>query len=171
MCCFRQNLNTQYLGRAASLTNSGNNNATIHDSIASWGVGPRMGFGSNWLIGQEIRLIGNAAADILYTRFSLQQDDQVANIDDDFTNPILTNAAVSQTIDYLRAHADFELGFGWGTYFDNSNWHIDLSATYGFQVFWDQNMFRNFESRLVKSFAPNGNLYVHGMTLNLDFDF
>ncbi len=88
-------------------------------------------------------------------------------------SPIDSNAAISQTIDFLRAHADFELGLGWGTYFDNNNWHIDFSATYGFQIFWDQNMFRNFESSVApaKSFAPNGNLYVHGVTLNADFDF
>jgi hypothetical protein len=89
------------------------------------------------------------------------------------TNPITTNASVSQEIDYLRTHLDLEMGFGWGTYFDDNNWHVDLSAVYGFQVFWDQNMFREFSNSTMqaKSFAPNGNLYVHGLTLSARFDF
>ena len=167
----RQHLNTDYVGAIPEAA-LGDSTANFHDSSTSWGIGPRTGFESNWLLGCGTRFIGNVSGDILYSRYSLQQDDLVTDLRPLLDAPILSNAAISQTIDYLRAHAAFELGFGWGTYFDNCNWHIDLSATYGFQAFWDQNMFRNFENpAAMKSFTPNGNLYVHGVTVNADFDF
>ena len=170
----RQHLNTAMNGNATSSEAEGRENASLHDSSVSWGVGPRLGFEGNWQIGQGIRLIGNGSSDILYTRYSLhsnQQFSQHSTLPGE--PPIRTNASLSQMIDYLRAHAELELGFGWGSYFDNNKWHIDLAATYGFQLFWDQNMFRNFENFFMetKSFSPNGNLYIHGMTVSANLDF
>jgi hypothetical protein len=173
----RQTLDTEYVGstsysNSAPTSSNGWLKAIVNNQSAAWGIGPRTGFESNWLLGYGTRFIGNASGDILYTRYSLHQDQQAAYFSaQDVADPITSNAAVSQTIDYLRAHTDFELGIGWGTYFDNNNWHIDLSATYGFQIFWDQNMFRNFEDSYAQSFAPNGNLYIHGLTMTANFDF
>jgi hypothetical protein len=173
----RQTVDTSYTGSttyARSIGDLGYNQSMNHNSSASWGVGPRAGFESNWLLGYGVRLIGNGSADILYTRYETQKNDQIATLANTSGNPISQNISLSQTIDYLRAHTDLEMGFGWGSYFDNHNWHIDLSAAYGFQIFWDQSMFRelvNSKSVPGKSFAPNGNLYVHGLTLNAKLDF
>jgi hypothetical protein len=176
----RQELNTEMVGSTLYLSGNaeGYDNAFLDDTSISWGVGPRAGFESNWLLGYGIRLIGNGSADLLYTRYSLRSDQQLANQASPSHYsaggaPIATNASISQEIDYLRAHTEFEFGFGWGTYFDHHKWHADFAATYGFQVFWDQNMFRNFESVAMqaKSFAPNGNLYVHGMTVSANLNF
>jgi hypothetical protein len=73
----------------------------------------------------------------------------------------------------LRTHLDFELGFGWGSYFDNNNWHIDLSASYGWQVFFAQDMFRHFESTsyIGGNTNPHGDLFVQGLTATLRVDF
>jgi hypothetical protein len=171
----RQNLTTTSNGSTNYLTATGYHNYQESDYFASWGIGPRAGFESNWLVGHGLRFIGNGSADILYTRYHTHSTQQVYNnnVVAGGTNPITTNASVSQEIDYLRTHLDLEMGFGWGTYFDDNNWHVDLSAVYGFQVFWDQNMFREFSNSTMqaKSFAPNGNLYVHGLTLSARFDF
>ena len=41
----------------------------------------------------------------------------------------------------------------------NNKYHIDLRADYGFQVFFDQNMFRSAPAFAVgKGIVPNGNL-------------
>ncbi len=170
----RQSINTTYNGSTNYTNANGYYNSHDNAYSSSWGVGPRAGFESNWLLGYGTRFLGNASADILYTRFVVHQDNKVVlHSSSGSATPVKTNAAVSQTIDLLRAHADLEMGFGWGSYFDNNNWHVDLSAMYGFQIFWDQNMFRNFVSfnQQAKSFAPNGNLYVHGLTMNARLDF
>ena len=121
------------------------------------------------MLGKCFRLIGNASADVLYTDYNLRaRQQQVANS--------LTTAnwvVTEKDVAYLRAHTDLEMGFGWGSYFNNNGWHFDLSATYGFQVFWDQNMQRYFVDDVVAaaSILPNGNLYVHGLTITARFDF
>jgi hypothetical protein len=149
----------------------------IHSAkTRSWGVGPRAGFDSNWMLGYGFRLIGDVSADVLYTRYHINNK-SVLHTSYITVNPVSTigtaTGRVSQEhIDMLRPHTDFEMGFGWGSYFDNSNWHVDLLATYGYQVFWDQNMFRMFTDTVsAHSFLPNGNLYVHGLTFTARVDF
>jgi hypothetical protein len=173
----RQNLTTTYNGSsnyAVSPGNGGYRHLKVSNYSASWGVGPRAGFESNWLLGYGCRLIGNGSADILYTRY----DTHFTEIMYQFAgtlpaNPILNNFSVSQVIDLLRTHLDFEMGFGWGSYSFCNGYHIDLSATYGFQVFWNQNMMRNYYNVVQPALShnPNGNLYVHGLTANAQFDF
>jgi len=172
----RQGLKTSYTGNASYLDNdsAGYYETKITNFYSSWGLGPRTGFESNWMMGRGFRLIGNGSGDILYTRYSLHSGQQTHLIvpPGGGLNPIETNISVTQEIDYLRTHLDLGLGFGWGTYFYHNDYHFDLAATYGFQVFWNQNMFRNFENSLTAaSFAPNGDLFVHGVTLNARFDF
>ncbi len=174
----RQNLTTSYNGSTsytdANSSDNGYFNATATNFYASWGVGPRFGFESNWMIGQGLRFIGNGSADVLYTRYSLHVEQQATDNSTDYVNnPIGANYSVSQEIDYLRTHLDLEMGLGWGMYFYHNDYHFDLSATYGYQVFWNQNMFRNFVNfgSPGTSIAPNGDLFVHGLTMTARFDF
>ena len=186
----RQVLKTEYTNQAVTVPEAINppiatiNGFTVNPAyyntqsgrIRSWGVGPRVGFESNWMLGYGFRLIGDASADVLYTRYDLRNKGLIHTR---FLTSLTSTAVgtgigrlVQNHIDMLRPHVDLEMGFGWGSYFDNSNWHVDFLATYGYQVFWDQNMFRNFtQSETARSFLPNGNLYVHGMTFTARFDF
>ena len=167
----RQYLSAQYDGRQPQFANNNTFSATYKSY--SWGIGPRAGLYSNWILGQGFRLYGNGAADILYTRYTNLSTDSV----------VVTNATEGdhvhtrqKDIDYLRTHMELELGIGWGSYFDNNNWHVDMSAGYIYQVFFNQNMFRHFTQETVSvrsayGFVPNGDLFVHGLTASLRFDF
>lgn len=136
----------------------------------SWGVGPRAGLYSSWLLGEGIRVFGNAMGDLLFTQYS-----HLRSTFNRATSGIATQQHTYHQSDLntLRTHLELEMGFGWGCYFDNNNWHVDLAAGYGFQVFFDQNMFRKFFDDVVAftSISPNGNLYVHGLTITGRFDF
>lgn len=139
----------------------------------SWGVGPRAGIGTNWMIGEGFRVFGNAGADILFTQYTKLRSNQ-SSLDAQGQIISGTTYIVKQNdLNTLRTHMDLEIGFGWGTYFDNNNWHVDLSAGYGFQVFFNQNVFRSFSSGTgtAVSESPNGNLYMHGLTATTRFDF
>ena len=139
------------------------------NSSDSWGLGPRAGIQTNWLLGCGFRFFGNAAADILYTRY------KVTRKEDDSTDP--TTLAVDLTnndrLRVLRTHAEMELGFAWGTYFDCNNWHFDLAAGYDFHYFWDQNTFRRFydDTAVGKSAIDGGDLFLHGLTIKVRLDF
>lgn len=141
----------------------------------SWSIGTRVGVDTNWMLGMGIRLFGNANADVLYTKYKIQNK----------TNFFVTSGAggfptgeslfhvSKERVSALRGHTDLEMGLGWGSYFDNNNWHIDLSAAYGFQIFFDQNMLTKYLNGFMtgKLEQPNGNLYAQGLTATARFDF
>jgi hypothetical protein len=132
----------------------------------SWGIGAEAGMLANWLVGAGFRFIGSMETDILYTRYKLRIKEE------SYINPLLLFTSLKETVFYLRPHLDLQLGLGWGSYFSNHNYHCDFSATYGFQVFWDQNMFRTFGGPFMgNTRAPNGNLYIQGLTVDARFDF
>jgi hypothetical protein len=135
-----------------------------NNKIHSWGVGPRFCLDTNWMIGDGFRLFGNSAFDVLFTRYfkSFHGNNNLAG------TPSLILYKRGSDLNKLRGHLDLELGAAWGTYFDCHNWHIDLSASYGFQIFWQQNLFTSSVTPRGSNF---GNLYVHGLTVTARLDF
>jgi hypothetical protein len=132
----------------------------ITQTIHSWGIGPRIGLASHWKLGKGFRIYGNGEGDILFTKYNLN------------SNQISATAGASgytiwQHSSYLRTHLDLKLGVGWGIYLADHKCHLDFSADYGFQVFFNQNMFRRTISAqsLGVSTLPNGNLYLSGLTI------
>jgi len=141
----------------------------VYSRVHSWGVGPRTGIESNWLLGEGIRIYGNGYADLLYTKYKLQNK-TVYTLN---STGVVQSVISKDRVGAIRTHLDLELGLGWGSYFDNNNWHIDLSAGYGFQVFFDQNMFRSFSDDIVVASGnvANGDMTVQGLTVKARLDF
>ena len=140
----------------------------------SWGVGPRAGLSAHWKFGHGISFYAEGEADILFTQYTNLRWKQFSTTLTGAPATIRNRFFLHQKdANYLRTHLEMALGFAWGTFFADNTWHVDLSADYGFQVFFDQNMFRLFvdDQALAKSLSPNGNLYIHGLTAALRFDF
>jgi hypothetical protein len=134
----------------------------------SWGVGTRFALDMNWMIGSGFRFFANSVLDVLFTRYHVNANS--SNLVG--TAIVLETDMYEKNINTLRPHVDLEWGLGWGTYLCNHNWHVDFSASYGFQVFWNQNMFRSSgSSPNLRYIMPNGDLYVHGLTATAKLDF
>lgn len=164
----RQNVNVQYQNTGA-LGIGVTDLTTIHGKTRSWAVGPEVGLDTNWNLGAGFRFYGNAEGDILFTKYT-----KASYSEAHVTVPVTAPFSTAQDRIYsLRTHLDVELGFGWGTYLDCNNWYLDFAAGYGFQVFFDQNMFRHYTDGTMRfnSNMPNGNLYVHGLTATFKLDF
>ncbi len=163
-----QTMNVQYTNPNLALAST-----TYEDNVyahsRSWGVGLRGSLALNWLMGQEWRLFSFSEADLLYTRYNISDKTVYTNTAPGPSAQITTHDKVNS----VRTHLDFEMGFGWGRYFNCNKQHVDLSASYGFQVFFDQNMFRHYndDTLLAYNNNPNGNLYIQGLTTTLRFDF
>ena len=130
---------------------------------ASWGLGPRFGFDMNWLVGAGFRLIGSASGSLLYTHYSTLKYKQLSG-----------SSPYSISFDhqnYLRGDADGKLGFGWGSYMGNNKYHLDFTATYDFQIFWNQNMITWMMNNISNVDSSAGNLYLNGLTISGRFDF
>lgn len=160
----RQNLNVSYESPLVQTSAS----LFVDKKSHSWAVGPRMGIATNWIFCDDFRIFGNGAADILFTRYT-----SLKSVDTHVGRS--TTEFVIRQHDYnaIRTHLELELGLGWGMYLDCYNWHLDFSAGYNFQVFFDQNMFRHIcdDVLIVNSISPNGNLYMQGLTLTARVDF
>jgi hypothetical protein len=124
------------------------------------------------MLGQGVRLYGRGVGDLLFTRYTTLGTSQTAT---DAAGEVIGGGITRLTqtnVDYLRPHLDLEIGFGWGTYFYGNRRHVDLSAGYDFQVFFNQNMFRGFsDDSSFSSSLPHGDLFLQGLTLSARFDF
>lgn len=151
----------------AITTNTGDNQ-NIELNTNSWGVGPKLGIDSNWVVGCGFRIFGNAEADILYTRYT-----KLNQTETHLLTAVKPYTLTQSSLGYLRTHLDIEMGLGWGTYLDCNNFYLDFTAGYGFQVFFDQNMFRFAPNgtAIGKAVNPMGNLYIQGLTLSARLDF
>ena len=143
----------------------------MRQNFASWGAGAMAGLNTTWIFDEDFRMIGNGSFDLLYTRV------QTSNTKLTHTTLLgFTTAAYGypdERPDFLMPHVNLEFGFGWGSYIDCYNWHIDLAATYCFQTFWSANLCRAWTdiTAAQNSINPNGNLYVHGLTASAKLDF
>jgi len=165
----RQELNVNYLNEASGLPA---HNTHISQSAHSWGIGPRVGFCSSWMLGKGFRLYGDGSGDLLFTRYTtLNFNQKISNE----VNAIIDGGIIDikeRNIGYLRTHLDLELGFGWGAYFYANRYHFDIAAGYDFQVFFNQNVFRRFtDDSSYSSILPNGDLFIQGLTISAQFDF
>jgi hypothetical protein len=170
----RQKVDVKYDNSLGNLTPTIGivDHAEIKQSSSSWAVGAKTGLDTNWIIGSGFRLYGCGEADLLFTKYTKARFKETHT--GHSGEQLLDYVKVSQKKIYaVRPHLDLELGFGWGTYLDCNNWYMDFSAGYGFQVFFDQNMFRHFSDDIIVfgSNSPNGNLYVQGLTATFKLDF
>lgn len=138
-----------------------------HQKSSSWGIGPEIGLSSKWDVGKGLYLQALGELDVIFTQYDLRKTERadvtVAN----------RYRIVDNNVNYLRTHTELNLGLGWGIYLYSKRYHLDFLAEYGFQVFFDQNMFIDTASTQMagKNLYPNGNLYLHGLTITGRFDF
>lgn len=139
----------------------------------AWSLGPRIGVDGNWLFGCGFRMIGNASASLLYTRYTaLSYSSNIPNGSDEpeaLVNPVKWN--YGKNYGTVRPNVEIDAGLGWGMYIGDC-YHFDLAATYDFHTFFAQNMASVIENEAVHYMdtAP-GNLYIHGLTVKARFDF
>lgn len=168
----RQKLFTTYTNSSVSANSAFTGIATVQDYVHSWSVGPRAGLYSNWLLGSRFRLYGNVAGDACFTQYSMQFKDEFLPTSGTNAGQNTRLKSYENNLGVLRTHLEMEMGIGWGSYFDNDNWYFDLSAGYTWQVFFDQNMFRNYGTAgFARGTFPSGNLYINGLTVNVRLDF
>lgn len=139
----------------------------------SWGIGPRTGVTLDWMLGCGFNMFGKAAVDMLFTQYTkLNFKQNTTNASGQIVGG--NNYRIDQKdLNFVKAHSELEFGFSWGTYSFCNKWYIDLSASYTFQVFFDQNMFRKFwdDQSIGATLAPTGNLYIQGMNIAARLDF
>jgi len=166
----RQSLRLSYVAIPADTVSNPvpRNPVVSHNNSHCWGIGPRIGLNTNWLMGAGFRFIGSGEANLLYTSYRTvaQRVDAADSADSNALSVKISKLNV------LRPNAGLNLGLGWGMYADQNRWHFDLSATYDYYVFFSQNMMRYLAdlNASVTGASPS-NLYLQGVTATARFDF
>ncbi len=135
-----------------------------------WGIGPRVGFDGACLLVRGFRILGNLAASLVYTSYTKLDHRE------DSASPSFNSGGLSvspgHTDSFLRPIAELGLGFGWGSYFQNQTYHLDVAATYDFTLLWDQNEMRKLLDYVLTAANPAAtDLYFQGLTISSRFDF
>ncbi len=143
--------------------------ATSTNRSKSWGLGPHLGLKSEWHLSWGFRFVGDVAASLLFTRYLKVTHEQTPTSSAggaDFVSSFFRH------YDCVRGDALLNAGIGWGKFLDCRNYHLDLLATYDFQIFWNQNMMRQLVDASADGTGSSpGHLYLQGLTLRTQLDF
>jgi hypothetical protein len=143
-----------------------------HHKQDTWIVGPKAGINSRWLVGAGFRFFGDISAALLYQRFkNSMKEHEVAD-------PSSTYMTSNETKGLITPYLNLGLGLGWGSYFGDNKWHVDIALGYEFQIYWEQNQMRSLNNDLNSAGTLRGfgdgnaaNLLLQGLTLTLRVDF
>jgi hypothetical protein len=154
----RQNFNIDFLNAAGVVTSYCNNHS------GNWSVGPTTGVGGHWLLGSGFRFEGNAGASILYTQFT-----KITHTEQD--SGLLSLKSGMTDLNVLRPIGQLAVGLGWGSYFCNNGFYLDISADYEFLYLWEQNVIREWAGLIQGNANAVADLQLHGLTATVRFDF
>jgi hypothetical protein len=145
-----------------------------HSDNDFWGIGSRLGFDSQWMLGKGFWLFGNFAASMLFGSFEIEQhlvtqNDAVANDGFDISDDFYQNTPNMEIV----------LGMGYGHFFSRGKYYVSLEAAYEFHEFWDQLNIRKFVSgasatptgSFTNDTVARGNFTLNGFSLKLALDF
>ncbi len=142
---------------------AGGTTATYGGESRSWALGPKACVNTHWMLPGGFRIETGFGSSLLYTRYTtISRSETVDGV---------TSASEQTDLNKIRPTMDAGMGIGFGAYTFNNKFFFDVSARYDFMQFWSQNMLRNYSTNLEGFSAPTGDLYMHGLTLNLRCDF
>lgn len=138
------------------------NQSVCKTKQTSWGIGPKIHFDSDWMLGYGIKLVGNISASVLYTKYVWKRN-RVSH---------LTIGGIESTVtsNFSRTHGTYNFkpitetafGFGWAADLCNKAFYIDLSALYDINIYWD------YTNMLLDN--PQ-NMILHGLNVQARFYF
>lgn len=149
---------------------------TSNASLSSWGVGPRVGVDTEWLLCKGFRIFLDSSASILFTKYTTETASTHSSSFLLHPTPpnikTITNTSFINSDDpcFLRPQAEITIGSGWGDYFACGKFYLDIEVGYTFNVFWNQNMFPG-QMNTTDVKEKGGDLYFQGLIVSASFAF
>ena len=136
--------------------------AVFYGHSHSWAVGPKAGINAKWFVWKGLNVDGLFGASVLYTRFVSLNATQAQ------TSQVTSSSA---DVGAIKPVLDMGVGLGYGAYAFKDKFYFDIAARYDFSQYWSQNVLRNYVSQLSGGSGAIGDLYTHGLTLDLRVAF
>lgn len=177
-CCFLDiflfaDLSTMWLDQKFQFNLSGgpglNGHVTVDDQIKMtndfWGIGPKIGLDTLWILGCGFGIVANMNLSLLYGEFRVTQNETTIFSD-------LTPPTVYLDIDHNRFHLgrlnfDFLLGLRWDAVCFSDCWHFLLEAGWESIIFLGQNQLMRFPSQVNHgiNISGKGDLTLQGVSV------
>lgn len=141
------------------------NSVYVNDKSNFWGIGPKVGTGMKWFIGNGFDVKGDLAFSFEYGTFKSTYDDRMSQIP---TNQI---RLVSQSHQFAPI-AEFAIGLGWGSYVNQCQQFVELMLSYEGEYWFNQNQTLVIQdANATRVSTSYSDLSVHGATLSFRVNF
>jgi len=128
-----------------------------------WALGPRGGANIGWHFAGGFKITTKACFALLYEHFktrSVIYIEEAKAFDERYS------------VQQIAPVIEMATGISWGSYLLRSMLHLETGLSYEFQLFFSQNVLRNYKDMAKNNVDSNiGDLLLQGLTLNLRFDF
>jgi hypothetical protein len=132
--------------------------------IEYFGIGPKVGFNTNWWMSRQWKLFGNLQAAFLYGHLRNHlTSDQTINGEKQRTGDV--HNSNDNMVPWLQAQA----GIAWGKCLNQGKTYLSLSGAWEINYLW--NMFINDTFSNTTTFNAESNLSLQGFTARLQIDF
>ncbi len=152
---------TSYTGGAFLDVNS----YYVTDKSYFWGIGPKIGAGTEWFLGSGFSLSTTLAAALQYGHFDVsyfQQQSNTANQD----------LRIRENRHQFAPEIEFGLGLGYGTYLNNHCNYLDVSLWYEGEYWFRQNQTINvLQANAARYINHSEDVSFHGATLKVRVNF
>lgn len=150
-------------------------NSSVSMKNRSFNLGPTSAFATRWKVGDHFEFLGSLSGSLLASRFHVGRNESDVSFNSLFDSLEFDSLRESDQYWTFRPQAAIQFGFGWTdfVYRPRSVLQYGFSAAYEAQVWWKQNMlFRFIDQTNAAMIAPTqGNLYFHGLNIELFVDF
>ncbi|MDN3505583.1 MAG: Lpg1974 family pore-forming outer membrane protein [Rhabdochlamydiaceae bacterium] len=158
-----QSQKTQYTGGSQL----GSNTVEVNDKSNFWGMGPELGLGSKWFIGQGFSFFSDANASLLYGRFGVRHKEKYT---DDVNQELIVNGNVHRVV----PTAQLVMGLGYDIMLDDDSHHFGIRLGYNVEYYFFQNQMLKVDYELGNNpqfERTNESLGIHGITLDVVWSF
>ncbi len=134
------------------------------------GLGPRIGFGSKWMLPKGFSLIGEAAGAFALSEVTTKREDM--SIGTIAAAVQMFNSKLHEQFWVWRPLIEAKAGFQWSLCF-GKNRMLNLEAAYEVQQYWEQNMMARYADGaiLYAVFNARGNLILQGLSLTASLGY
>ena len=137
---------------------------TAETKSTSWGIGPKLGFLSNFMLGGGVSIFSDISTSILYSTLSS------SSLNYSKTN---TGGSFAKNKGYnlLEPVFDSSIGLTFGGYVLKQSFYVNMKAAYNFSAYFAQNVSRALVATATNRQAAQSNLYTQGGSIGFNFQF
>lgn len=156
----KQQQNIRYTGGSVGV-----NTAHVEDTCDYWGIGLRGGVNSKWHLGEGVYLKGLVAGALLYGFFDIDHREKLT------PNP-QDSVRLADNKHRFIPTVQWQMGIGWGAYFNDKKNYLDLSLAYEGMYWWRLNqMVKIYEYNSYRYDNYSDDVSMHGLTLSVRWYF